>query len=72
MENTNIPLIQKGVKAIYRLSKDETVKELIRQREEAEALENSRLYNAERKGRADLLAKMVADGVPEEIIRKYM
>ncbi len=23
-------------------------------------------------GRADLLAKMAADGVPEEIIRKYM
>lgn len=53
-------------------------------REEADFLENTRLYNAEKRGRAEgrtegitqgraeLLKEMIADGIPEEVIKKYM
>ncbi len=76
LENTNIPIIRKGVNAVYKLSNDEKVRELIRQREEAEALENSRLYNAERRGRADreaeIVSKLLASGMSENQIQKIL
>ena len=59
LENTNISIIQKSVNTIYRLSDDDNIREMIRLREEADALERSRLYNAEKRGRTDAIREIV-------------
>ncbi len=59
LENTNISIIQKSVNTIYRLSDDENIREMIRLREEADILERSRLYNAEKRGRTDAIREIV-------------
>lgn len=76
LDNTNISIIHKSVNTIQKLSSDDSIKEMIRLREEADLLENTRLYNAEKRGRAEgraegfesLIAGMKAAGLTEEQI----
>ena len=72
LRETNVPIIQESVGKIYELSKDEQIKEYVRQREKARLDWNSDMYNAKMLGRAELIAEMRADGVSEEIIKKYL
>ena len=50
LDNTNIAIFRKSVNKIQQLSSDREIQEMIRIREEADLLERSRLYNAEKKG----------------------
>ena len=80
LEHIGVLAIEKAVQAIYTISADEKKKEDIRMREKALHDQTSMLASAERRGeargraegRADLLSEMIADGVPEEIIKKYL
>ena len=80
LESTNITGIQKGIQAVYKMSADERTRELIRMREKALHDEASLLEEARDDGRAEgraeerasIAEKMRADGVSEEIIKKYL
>ena len=80
LERTNVIGIQKGVEAIYKMSSDERTKELIRMREKALHDKASELGEARRKGiaegeakrEAEIEAQMRADGLPEDVIQKYL
>lgn len=50
LDNTNIAIFHKSVNKIQQLGSDREIQEMIRIREEADLLERSRLYNAEKKG----------------------
>ena len=68
--------LNKAINNLYDMNNNERLKELARMREKAMHDKASELEEAiqtgRAEGRADLLALMAADGVPEEIIRKYM
>ena len=76
LKQSEIEPITDAVNALYSMSTNEKIKETVRMRQKALNDKVSELAAARRegevKGRADLLAKMAADGVPEEIIKKYM
>ena len=80
LKHSEIEPITDAVNALYSMSTNEKIKETVRMRQKALNDKISELAAARRdgiaegevKGRADLLAKMAADGVPEEIIKKYM
>lgn len=84
LENIGVPAVEKAVQAIYTMSADERTKEEIRMREKAMHDQTSMLAAAKREGRAEGIAegiaeerisiaeKMRADGVSEEIIKKYL
>ncbi|MCH5347727.1 MAG: Rpn family recombination-promoting nuclease/putative transposase [Oscillospiraceae bacterium] len=80
LERTNVTGIQKGIQAVYKMSADERTRELIRMREkalhdEASLIEEAReegMEKGEAKKAAEIAEKMRADGVPEEIIKKYL
>ncbi len=57
--------IHKSVNTIQKLSSDDSIKEMIRLREEADLLENTRLYNAEKRGRAEGIAQGRAEGIAQ-------
>lgn len=72
LDNTNISIIKKSVNTIHMLNSNEEIRKMINLRKEADFLENTRLYNAEKKGRAEgfenLIAGMKAAGLTEEQI----
>ena len=76
LENIGVPAIEKGVQAIYTMNADERTKEEIRMREKAMHDQASMLLSAREEGRAEeraaIAERMKADGVPEEIIKKYL
>ena len=76
LKQSEIEPITDAVNALYSMSTNEKIKETVRMRQKALNDKVSELAAARRegevKGRADLLAQMAADGVPEEIIKKYM
>ena len=76
LENIGVPAIEKAVQAIYAMNADEKKKEDIRMREKALHDKASELLSAREEGReereAEITAKMRADGVPEDIIKKYL
>lgn len=88
LKNTNIPIINESVNAILEMSKDEKMREYIRQRNKAERDYESGLINAKRQGRAEgiqigiaqgeakatkrFIDNLKAKGMSEEEIRKML
>ena len=76
LDNTNISIIQKSIDTIHRLSDDDKIREMVRLREEADALDRSRIYNAEKRGRAeeraDIIRRMRENGIPESQIQAIL
>ena len=76
LKESGMSELNKAINNLYDMNNNERLKELARMREKAMHDKASELEEAiqtgRAEGRADLLALMAADGVPEEIIRKYM
>ncbi len=76
LRTAKMSALDKAINDLYNMNNNERLKELARMREKAMHDRASELEEAMQTGRAegiaDLLARMAADGVPEEIIRKYM
>ena len=84
LRTAEMSALDRAIDDLYDMNNNERLKELARMREKAmhdraSELEEAIQTGEERgraegraEGRADLLALMAADGVPEEIIRKYM
>ena len=76
LRTAEMSALDRAIDDLYNMNNNEKLKELARMREKAmhdkaSALEEA-IQTGIAKGRSDLLALMAADGVPEEIIRKYM
>ena len=83
---TNIPVIRQGVKSILNLNSDDRIRAMAWEREKAERDYYSEIGNARSQGReegraegraegrkeeqAAIIAKMRAEGIPEEIIKR--
>ena len=65
LKNTSVQEIRSGVEAIYSLSKDDKIREYVRQRELAEVDHNLDIANAEARGRAEGRAEGKAEGMAE-------
>lgn len=76
LENTNVPVIQKAVMVIHKMSADEKMREIARIREKAMHDEASALKGARAEGRAEeraeIEAQMRANGLSEELIRSIL
>ncbi|MDE6729148.1 MAG: Rpn family recombination-promoting nuclease/putative transposase [Oscillospiraceae bacterium] len=76
LEAVPVEAIQNGVHVIYDLSKDEQIRERVRQREKAEQDYYSDMAHAKAEGRAEtykeLIANWKAQGMTEEEIRKLL
>ena len=76
LKETNVPEIQKAADCLHKMSADDEMRELARLREKAMYDEKSALAHAERKGVAktkeEIRLKMLADGLSEELIKKYL
>ena len=78
LNETNIPIIQQGVKSIYTLNVDDCIRAMAWEREKAERDYYSDMGNAREEGRvqgraegrAEIIAKMRAEGIPEDIIKR--
>ena len=73
LNNTNIPVIQQGIKSIYTLNEDDRIRALAWEREKAERDYYSDMGNAREEGIAMGLARGRAEGVnigKMEIINK--
>ena len=71
---TNIPAISQGVKSILNLNSDDRIRAMAWEREKAERDYYSEIGNARDQGRAEekaaMIAKMRAEGIPEDIIKR--
>ena len=80
LRTAEMSALDRAIDDLYNMNNNEKLKELARMREKAMHDKASELEEAIQTGRAEgeasgiakLLAQMAADGVPEEIIRKYM
>lgn len=76
LENSGVPEIQKAVVILHEMSADEQMREMARLREKAIRDEMSAVNFArkegEKKKEEEIIARMRADGLTEEQIRKYI
>ncbi len=76
LEKTGVPEIQKAVVILHEMSADEEMREMARLREKAILDEKSAVNFARREGaeerESEIIARMRADGLTEEQIRKYI
>lgn len=76
LDKTGVPEIQKAVVILHEMSADEEMREMARLREKAILDERSAVNTARREGaeerESEIIARMRADGLTEEQIRKYI